>query len=122
MKVFVYGTLKQGWGNHRLLEHSKFLGMRTTKDVYDLRNCGFPYAIRNPEEGRKVLGELYEIDEQTLVNLDRLEGHPHHYQRTDVELDGMDETVMMYTVEDTFRELPQCPTDPDGHFVWLGRD
>ncbi|WP_457623862.1 gamma-glutamylcyclotransferase, partial [Persephonella sp.] len=32
--IFVYGTLRKGFGNHRLLENAEFLGIGRTKEKY----------------------------------------------------------------------------------------
>jgi gamma-glutamylcyclotransferase (GGCT)/AIG2-like uncharacterized protein YtfP len=37
-----------------------------------------------------IHGELYEIDNATFQNCDRLEGYPHFYNRTVVEVEGAD--------------------------------
>lgn len=81
-KVFVYGTLKRGHGNHRLLKDSKFLGEASIKsDMYSLG--AFP-AISGKGE-REAYGEVFEVDEPTMERLDRLEGYPHFYNRKVVE-------------------------------------
>jgi gamma-glutamylcyclotransferase (GGCT)/AIG2-like uncharacterized protein YtfP len=36
------------------------------------------------EKGLGVYGELYKVDELTLKRLDRLEGHPDFYRRSDI--------------------------------------
>src|SRR5689334_21668927 len=87
--VFVYGSLKQGHWNGRLLAGSRLLGpAETLMRMYmqQHRNGGFPYAVRSGRgDGRRPLrGEVYEVDAETLTRLDRLEGVPHHYQRTRV--------------------------------------
>ncbi len=33
-----------------------------------------------------IVGEVYEVDEATLAELDRLEGHPEFYRRTEIAL------------------------------------
>lgn len=92
MYVFVYGTLKQGYGNHRLLKgKSLYMGEAELLDygVFPLP-YGFPGIL--PKEGEIVKGELYSIDEQVLNGLDCLEGfyepnHPHNmYERVEVEV------------------------------------
>ena len=111
VKVFVYGTLKRGYGNNRLLSSSKFISEAVTKDNYVLRNCGFPYLILDKgEEARPVLGEIYEVDKETLQSLDWLEGVPNHYQRINIQVEG-DKTynVFAYAVERNESRLPLCP-------------
>ena len=40
-----------------------------------------PYLIDKPGSGNNIHGEVYEVDEQMLKNLDILEDHPSYYQR-----------------------------------------
>lgn len=78
--VFVYGTLKKGWGNHVIIEDQKFLGASKTLDerfqMYHLG--GYPGVVAG---SASVPGELYEVDEAAFARCDRLEGHPHFYKR-----------------------------------------
>ncbi|MEB3333081.1 MAG: gamma-glutamylcyclotransferase family protein [Synechococcaceae cyanobacterium] len=76
--VFVYGTLKAGQPNHHWLTQARPLGEATLPGAV-LHDLGpFPMAIRG--EGR-VLGELYAVDADALMQLDRLEGVPRLYER-----------------------------------------
>lgn len=80
-RIFVYGSLKKGFGNHRLLETARFLGETQVKGkMYSLG--GYPGA-KMDEEGT-IFGELYEVDDSTKSRLDRLEGHPTFYKRIQV--------------------------------------
>lgn len=81
MKVFVYGTLKQGFHNHDFIEASggKFVG-GAWLDNFMMTDGGhgwFPVALKG--DGYKMYGEVYEVD--TLVHTDYLEGYPTHYDR-----------------------------------------
>lgn len=40
-----------------------------------------PYLINKPGSGNNIHGEVYEVDENMLKNLDILEDHPKYYQR-----------------------------------------
>ena len=40
-----------------------------------------PYLIDKPGSGNNIHGEVYEVDENMLKNLDILEDHPNYYQR-----------------------------------------
>ena len=40
-----------------------------------------PYLIDKPGSGNNIHGEVYEVDEKMLKNLDILEDHPNYYQR-----------------------------------------
>ena len=45
-KVFVYGTLRRGWWNHRLIEDcTTFLGEAETEDKYSLYVGSLPFVI-----------------------------------------------------------------------------
>lgn len=81
--VFVYGTLRKGFWNHRLLSKSKFIGKAKTKEKYKLTADDIPY-LTDDKRICNVIGEVYEVDEQTLESLDHLEGHPIHYQRRQI--------------------------------------
>lgn len=84
MLLAVYGTLKKGYGNHRLLEQSKFVGQGWVKDYALLDHGWFPAAF--PFDGSKIFVEVYEIDTTTLAHTDRLEGvGSGFYQRKAVE-------------------------------------
>lgn len=86
--VFVYGTLKNGYCNHRLLDNSKYLGEAySVLERFEMRAPeigGFPFVTevghKSKNKGR-VYGEVYEVDEKTLKRLDVLEGHPSFYTR-----------------------------------------
>ena len=84
--VFVYGTLKKAHGNNVLLRTAKYLGEALTNQKYQTVEGGIPYVIHpdntHPDaEKRRVVGEVYEVDEATLEDLDSLEGHPNWYRR-----------------------------------------
>jgi len=85
--VFVYGTLKQSFPNHRLLREGRFLGRAITAEAYALfvDDEGIPHVYPDRQVS-PIHGELYEVDSQTLACLDALEEHPHLYRRTAVEV------------------------------------
>lgn len=106
MKVFVYGTLRKELGNHYLLQDSVYLGTGSTLDHFVMLESSIgrsiPYVVKL-NETNKVLstiveGEVYEVDDLTLANLDRLEGHPGWYKREyiDVVLDDEIVKAMIY--------------------------
>ena len=106
MKVFVYGTLRKELGNHYLLQDSVFLGTGLTIDHYAMFESSLGHSIPfvtklNPtikDFGVCIEGELYEVDDLTLANLDRLEGHPGWYKREYVTIVSGNDTIqaMMY--------------------------
>ena len=83
--VFVYGTLKRGFSNNRLISGSKFVGEARTEGKFALYESGIPFVIED-EQVSQISGEVYEVDEKTLAQLDRLEGHPNWYCRKMVNI------------------------------------
>ncbi|XP_017893456.1 putative gamma-glutamylcyclotransferase CG2811 isoform X2 [Ceratina calcarata] len=88
-RVFVYGTLKRGEPNHKLLQDSengyaKFLGLGKTSVPYPLiiaTNYNIPFLLKKPGFGHQVFGEVYDVDTMMLKKLDELEEHPAFYKR-----------------------------------------
>lgn len=82
--VFVYGTLKKGFGNHAILRESKFV-KEDMLPISALSGIGFPFATFTDDPTAPLLkGEIYEVtDESTLRRLDMLEGSPDWYVRTE---------------------------------------
>ena len=72
-RVAVYGTLKQGLSNHRLLRDSRFLGRQrlTAITLYDLGS--YPGARLEKSLGIEV--EVYQVSSATLKQLDALEDY-----------------------------------------------
>jgi gamma-glutamylaminecyclotransferase len=81
--VFVYGTLKRGYGNNsRCLSNSTFVGEAVSAlSNFEMRRIGFPIIWEIPEGGAKVSGEIFEISAEDMAACDRLEGHPQMYKR-----------------------------------------
>ncbi len=90
--VFVYGTLRQGQGNHRLLAAAQFLGVYRTdqhapREHFVLVDCGaFPALVPVADDAPDVVGELYTVDDDELARLDALEGVPHLYERRMIDV------------------------------------
>lgn len=78
MYVFVYGSLLPGLHNHVLLQNSILIEQGTT--VGALFSMGaFPALVTNSHLRKpidlNVKGAVYEIDNNTLLDLDALEGY-----------------------------------------------
>ncbi len=87
-RVFVYGTLKNGFYFHDEYlggDKSIYIGPGITTKEYSMYVDGLPHLIREPSV-KGVLGELYEVDEVVLKRLDDLEGHPVVYFRDLIEV------------------------------------
>ena len=95
--VFTYGTLLRGEVNHDLLIRARFVAEARTEPRFDLFDLG-PFPAMSAGGETAVLGEVYAVDDATLARLDRLEGHPRLYQRTQIRLDDGQE-VQTYLME-----------------------
>ncbi|TXH44413.1 MAG: gamma-glutamylcyclotransferase [Burkholderiaceae bacterium] len=89
--VFVYGTLKEGYPNFPVNHGRRRAGQFETARPHPLYVVGerwVPWLMQQPGEGLTVVGELYEVDPATLVELDALEaeGQPNGYQRVELEV------------------------------------
>lgn len=71
----VYGTLRKGYGNNRLLQDgsSEYVTTERTKPNYRMYDTGgFPAVVPGKEE---ITIEIWKVkDEDTMMRLDRLEG------------------------------------------------
>ncbi|PIN00366.1 gamma-glutamylcyclotransferase [Handroanthus impetiginosus] len=94
--IFTYGTLKQGFPNHSLLQDmmatgdATFLGSCRTLHRLPLV-CGpfrVPFLLNLPGRGQRVSGELYAASPNALAKMDELEGIARgHYERLPIEIE-----------------------------------
>lgn len=103
-KIAVYGTLRRGYGNNPVLGDSKLLGVGVTKEKYKLTASGIPFVTQN-EQVSNVRVEVYEVSDQQLPRVDRLEGYnpDNHegswYKRTPIKVvldDGVEMDAQIY--------------------------
>lgn len=85
LTVAVYGSLRVGMGNHRVMgDDSILLSTETIKDNFDMIDMGsFPGLIPS-EEQKDIVVEVYSVTPRTYANIERLEGYPSFYNRRDV--------------------------------------
>jgi gamma-glutamylcyclotransferase (GGCT)/AIG2-like uncharacterized protein YtfP len=83
--VFVYGTLRSNLRNNYLLKDAEMVSNKCWAEgtLYDV-GCGYPAMAVHPK--KRVYGELYQVTEHELKQLDRLEGYEkngtnNHYER-----------------------------------------
>ena len=87
IKIFVYGSLREGEYNHVFLENEKYLHPGLTKRHYTFYDLGgFPAMVKGGTHA--VVGEIYEVSPETLERLDILESHPQFYERQEIVLQG----------------------------------
>lgn len=95
--LFVYGSLKRGFGNDVFLQDSTFVMTTTTKEKYDMVSFGsFPAVVKSPQKYH-IEGELYVVSmEKILEEVDLLESNGTFYKRELVLVDGILNGVWMY--------------------------
>lgn len=99
--VFVYGTLRRGQHNARVLSDSVYCGMSRTESIYTMLHLGgFPAIIPALAScaGVSIVGEVYAVDDATLADLDRLEGAPDFYRREMITLPDNRDRVCIYVL------------------------
>ena len=87
--VFVYGSLKRGLCNHRLMREAEFRGNAVTvSPAFRMGNVGqYPEITRTQDaEAGYVLGEVYACSPSLLEELDKLECNGEWYQREKIQL------------------------------------
>ncbi|MBK1697534.1 gamma-glutamylcyclotransferase family protein [Rhodovibrio salinarum] len=83
-QALVYGTLKPGERNHRLIADAHHHGPAQTAPNFRLLNADIPAADHGG--AARIEGELLTITSEQLARMDRLEGHPDWYRRECVPL------------------------------------
>ena len=97
--VFVYGTLMSNYWNNRLLKQrgSTLVARGQTTNSFVMLasgSQGIPFVVDtepNPsrfwlENCTSIKGEVWEVNAETLFDLDRLEGHPRWYKREQIDI------------------------------------
>ena len=87
-RVFVYGTLKRGGGNHSFLAGQQFLGAARTPPGFTLYLLGdYPGMVPAAGDQAGVTGEVWAVDDACLARLDELEGVDEGlYERVSIKL------------------------------------
>jgi gamma-glutamylaminecyclotransferase len=89
--LFVYGTLKRGLRNHRLLAGQQFLGEAVTEPRYRVLDLGpYPGLVADGANGLAVRGEVWAVAACCLAGLDDFEGVPELFVRGPVAVAGFD--------------------------------
>lgn len=103
--VFVYGSLKRGYPLNQALSRSLYVSKATAGPQYTLLEGDmFPFLVERKGIGAR--GELYLVDDRTLEDLDRIEGHPNFYKRKQIKITdefGQERTAFAYIHPDNRR-------------------
>lgn len=105
-QLFVFGTLKQGFCNYPVNRGRRLGTEWVTVQPYPLYIIGagrMPWLLDRPGQGLPVTGQLFEVDDALLAELDRFEqiDEPLWYQRRRVVLRPLGDAPGGYTHEST---------------------
>lgn len=91
--VFTYGTLKRGYRNHHYLKNSKFICEASIDGFYMFDLGKYPGIY----EGSGVIyGEIYEVDDDELREMDLLEEEGSLYIRKSIRVNNLDAWIYVY--------------------------
>lgn len=95
--LFVYGTLKRGGRNFRLLADQEFVGEVATAPRYRVFDLGpHPGLVRDDTNGLAVKGELFAVSVCCLAELDDFEDVPEAFVRELIAVPGYDNVWAYY--------------------------
>ena len=123
MLLFVYGTLKRGHQNHAyFLNKAGFLGEAETIERFCLKDLGAYPAVLDNSKVSTIKGELFNVNEEEMQNIDHLEGYPHLYTKINIKVKvakNATTSAIMYVAADEVRNyLKDRKTIESG--VWEG--
>ena len=116
--LFVYGSLKKGFDNHKLLQkYAKRVGKASTVGKFAMYEDSFgnyPYLVKEPIT--KVMGELYEIKRKELLEkIDEFEGAPEYYQRKKIKVKTHKGVNLAFVY---IREDEEIPKEQEPLKIW----
>lgn len=94
-KVFVFGTLKEGFPNYKTNKGTRFRGDFVTKDNYSLYLVGerySPWLVLNSNSDSPIKGQLFEVGNDALLAMDALEriNEPDGYRKITITVTCLD--------------------------------
>lgn len=117
-RVYVYGSLKQGLGNHPVVEKSLRHPDTCIPGNFRMISLGgFPGVLESEAHRHcNIVVEAYSVSDQTLENLDLLESEGDFYHRkTFKDKDGIE--GFMYILDQKYEESGLEEVD-----YWQGED
>jgi gamma-glutamylcyclotransferase (GGCT)/AIG2-like uncharacterized protein YtfP len=104
--LFVYGSMKKGFSNHKRLIGSEFMGAGKTVTRYAMHPALFylfPYLIEFNDgvcdNFNRINGEVYLVDLTAIETvIDTLEGAPNYYYRKEIEVELEDGKIVLAEV------------------------
>jgi len=115
-KVAVYGTLRQGEGNHDFLASAEMLGTFDSDPEFTMYSVNgyYPALVQGGHTSIKM--EVYEVDDNTLDAVNHLEGYSedsehNHYDRITISTPFGDAYLYVY------EETPDLEVIEEGDWV-----
>jgi len=120
--VFTYGTLKAGFPNFRFNGGARVAGEFVTMHRFPLYLVGprrVPWLVNAPGHGERVVGQLFEIDDAGLLQMDVLErvDAPDGYRRLAIEVVERNKPGALPVVALAYVKLPE---QLDGQTIRVG--
>ena len=84
LKICVYGSLRAGMGNARILEGSTRLSTETIQVPFTMIDMGSYPGLLEIDEQNAIVVEIYEVTPATYRRIECLESYPSFYDRKDV--------------------------------------
>lgn len=98
--VAVYGSLRKGLHNHRVIRDSRFVSKGMVKG-FGMYSLGLYPALSRVGKKNDVVVEVYDVNSTTMERLDQLEGFPKYYNRklAPVNVNGVEMVAWIYYME-----------------------
>jgi len=112
--LFLYGTLMTGQLRNRYLTEEGALYLREARTAprYSLFRpllTDYPCLVEDKRQGVSVEGELWEVSDECLKGLDKVEGVPHLFQRRQITLeDGQQVQAYLMPAKPWFARRLRC--------------
>lgn len=112
-KIFVFGTLKEGFPNFKHNHGKRFRAEFVTQKAFPLYLVGerySPWLILTPGLGHAIKGQVFEVTDRVLQEMDALErvdqADGYHRVTTEVVCQQTGETVRVYVYGKPSLSLP----------------
>lgn len=124
-KVFVFGTLKEGFPNFKTNKGIRYRGDFETKERYPLYLIGerfSPWLVLQAGEGYPVKGQVFDVSEDVLTEMDALERitAPDGYRKVIVPVicleSGEEINVLVYGKPPEMLQGAQIMTELSGEY------
>ena len=86
MLLFVYGTLMKNLYNHHLLSSAVFICKCKTAEKFSLYLEGSIPYLTNRQQLYHIKGELYDVSDDIIKEIDKLESEGEWYHRKVIEI------------------------------------